>query len=264
MNGLISAIGRCRRRPGAGGIVAFLLICPGAMAAHEPVVSTERLTVAAGRPITLSMRLPTGESWAQANVGWAVVRTHGRQDELVLPKGDAGAADPDAQVQLTIDRPGFAIVMIDAGPASEKDKPDAFQRTTYCTKIVLRVIGEDLAEHATWRRSNPGITAKAGSRIEILPLFDPTSLTAGADLPVRVYFEGDKQADQTVHAYGPEGEHLTIESDAMGIGTFRLPTAGLWQLRYQKDVAGVTYTADFIFELAPAAPAADMRKGEGR
>ncbi len=268
MNGLITRTrawrdGCWRRAAYVAAVLASGLFTTAAGAAHDPAVNTDQLTVSAGRPVMLSMQLPGGESWTDANVGWAVVRTHGRQDELTLPEGDAGAAEPP-QAELTIDRPGFALVIVDAGPASEKGKPDAFQRTTWCTKIVLRVLGEDLAENATWRNSNPGITAKAGNRIEILPLFDPTSLTAGSDMPVRIYFEGDKQVGQTVHAYGPAGEHLTLQSDPMGIGTFHLPSAGRWQLRYQKVVDGVTYTADFLFELAPKAETERTRKGEGR
>jgi len=243
-------------------LVGWLALPAVVPAGVEPVLKASSLTAVAGEPIRLTLKLPTGESWADAHIGRAVIRTHGRQDQInTKPVGDAD------YVEVTVPKPGLALIIVDVGPASQKARKDAWPRTTHCTKLVVRVAPKEGGPKPSWRTSNPGITAKAGNELEVLPYIDPSTLRPGDDLPVRVYYEGAKQPGETVTAYGPKGAKVTAVSDSVGIATLMdIPTAGRWVVRYEKTRNGMDYVADLVFDLAAPKATADgkAQKGAGK
>lgn len=212
--------------------------------AAEPVVKASSMQVNAGQSIRLGLKLPTGESWSDANIGQAIVRTFGWQEQI-----NTSSLSDKGEVTLTLTQPGFALIIVDAGPASEKARGDAWQRTTWNTKLVIRVNDADGSTDRATMPSDPGIMAKVGSKLEVLPYIDVTTLRPGGDLPVRIYHEGSKQSGETVHAYGPGGVHTTAVSDSVGVATLKVTAAGTWMVRYEKTVEGVKYTADLLFEV---------------
>ena len=206
------------------------------------------LRVTAEQPVRLSLTLPGGETWSQANVGHFQVRTYGKTESVPChPDPDTG------EVLYAFPSTGLALVILSVGPAATKGHPDSWQRTPYCTKLIVRV--EDANGSMTPAPTpNPGITAKVGSKVEIRPLVNPTALSSaalakGADFAVRVYYEGSAQARATVTARGPHGATQTATTDASGLAYFKIDGQGRWLLRYQKKVEPVTYTADLLFEV---------------
>ena len=211
--------------------------------------------VTAGTPARFHLNLPGGERWTTANIGHFVVRTYGKQDSI-SPVPKAGADF----VEHTFAQPGLAMVILASGPASEKSKRDSWHRTTHCTKLILRVKpNPSLPQAAPSIELDPGLTAKVGDKIEVLPLIAPTSLRAGHNLPVRVYFDGQSQKDAEVIAYRPDGSLQKATTDSVGTTVFDLTQPGRWIIRYATDrqsPAGEEvrrYVADLVFEVPKAA-----------
>lgn len=217
-----------------------------ALLAAESVLQPAALSVPAGQPLELTLRLPNGESWSAVNVGRFIVREQGLQRSI-----DAPIAATRDTMSLTFDQPGYALVALDVGPSSEKDRRDSWRRTTHCTKLFVRITGE--GEKNAGR--NPGLTAKVGSRIELLPLMDPTQLAPGADLPVRAYFDGDKVVGGEVTAFAPDGTSSTARTDSVGATHFKLESAGRWTIRFTHVSDGVTYVAEMLFDVNNSPPA---------
>jgi hypothetical protein len=239
------------------------LVGPAVAAAATPgtflKLDDDTLQVTAGRDVTMTLETPEREAWSQANVCRFQVRTFGRV-ETIEP-------DPNrtsTEMTYRFNEPGYAMVILAAGPGSTKGQTDSIQRAPYCAKLLVRVDPDPAdAQARAAPMKSPGLMAKTGMKVEVSPYIDPTSLPLeaienGADLPVRVYFEGISQKQVPVTAYGPDGTQQTETTDSHGITRFKVKTPGRWLVRYQHDVDGVTYTGDLVFDLGTT------QQGEGK
>jgi len=243
-----------RRRDGFFILAVFCAIGTPVIADVKPAVSVSSLTAKAGEPVPIKLDLAEIHSWKKANVGQFFVRTYGKQRTI-----DPASGEDDSTVTLTFDEPGLALVVIDVGPESEKGKSDSWQRTTRCTKLVMRVEGDFVkgktgdGDHRLKTGAkpprDPGIMSKVGSTVEVLPYMNPADIEPGDDLPVRVYYQGIKQARQSVIAIAPDGSQSTRTSDSVGTATFHITQVGRWLIRFEKEVDGTRYVADLIFEV---------------
>ncbi|MHC4065141.1 MAG: DUF4198 domain-containing protein [Planctomycetota bacterium] len=255
--------------PTAVAIVVALVTGPSAIAT-KPAVVPATLKPTARAPIRLELNLPTDPgralaTWDTANVAQLFVRSAGEQKSY-LPLGPAPG---QRHVSLEVERAGPALLCIGVGPPEERGHSDSWQRVTHCTKIVLNVQPRDPAATAG-STSNPGITAKTGQKVEILPLVDPTRLRQGDDLPVRVYYEGVKVKGAlitaTVHQGDLAGAGVTInaarQTDAHGTTWLPVTHAGTWVVRFSHQVEGRSdapadsrqYVAELIFEVPEGGP----------
>ncbi len=215
----------------------------------------DTLTVIAGQPVRMHLSLPGKEGWSQANVGHFVVRTYGKQESL----SPVPAAGTD-YVEYTFDEPGLALIILAVGPASEKGKSDSWQRTTHCTRLIVRVVPDvDAPQDYAALMPDPGLTAKIGDRIEVRPLIAPSSLRVGHHLPVRIYFGGSKQTHVTVAAHRGDRAIETKSTDSVGTTFFSITEPGRWLIRYEESVEGTTYTGDLVFDV----PEENGEKGGG-
>ncbi len=187
--------------PGRRGKTALAVLIAAAAAqaaqAGGPAVIPASLSPAAGAPTYLELRLPAGPdrtepTWATANVAQFFVRSAGEQRTL-LP---IQTASDRRRAVFSLDKPGPVLLCVAVGPPQARGHSDSWQRVTHCTKIVLTVRSDN--PQAPPGPPNPGITAKTGQKVEILPLVDPTRLNRGDDLPVRVYYQGVKVEGATV------------------------------------------------------------------
>lgn len=225
-----------------------------ALLAADSVLQPAALSVPAGQPLELTLRLPNGESWSAVNVGRFIVREQGVQRSIEPPI----AATRDT-MSLAFDKAGYALVALDVGPSSEKDQRDSWRRTTHCTKLFVRITGE--GEKSAGQ--NPGLTAKVGSRIELLPLMDPTQLAPGADLPVRAYFDGDKAVGGEVTALAPDGTSSAATTDSVGATHFKIDRAGRWTIRFAHMLEGTPYVAELVFDVNESPPAPQPAQPSG-
>jgi len=227
-------------------------------AAEQPFLSTglagQSLAPRAEEPLKLTLALPNSEDWSQANISRLVIWTPGNQKSIVPDKPAAGLKE----LSYTFKEPGYAMIILSAGPATAKDTKNAWQRTPYCTKLVLRVGPKEGEPRAQDYVRDPGLTGKVGQKIEVVPYFSPVHLLTGDDLPVRVYFDNGAQSGATVVAIRPDGSVDTQTSNATGIANFRITLPGRWIIRYQKEVAQEgTYTGELVFEV----PAGSRQEG---
>lgn len=208
------------------------------------VVTVERLVAQVGVPFEIPLAMPDGAGWKEVNVARIMVREGEGQRDLTLP------ADADA-LRITFEKPGYALVAIDVGPAAARNRPDSWRQVTHCVKLVIRVEGNTPSTQAMEPPQTTAIAAKLGSRIEILPLIDPTRLHVGNDLPIRVYLDGDKAAEAPVAAIGPDGKVREAVTDRVGSTHVRIDQSGRWRFIFEIESEGLTRRAELIFE-APA------------
>ena len=102
-----------------------------------------------------------------------------------------------------------------------------------------------------------------GLALEIVPERDPTALSAGDELPVRVLKNGAPLPGFALAAeHGPASPRQTLRTDAAGRAVFILPSAGPWllagtELRAAPD--GATWESDFTTLTVVLAPSAGLR-----
>ena len=229
----------------AADVESFLRLEAGGVA--------DTLSATVGQPVKIRLTLPGEVRWTEANIGRFVVRTHGVQ-RRVAPTPTAGTDF----LEYTFLEPGSAMMILAAGPPQQKGKSDSWQRTTYCTKLFVRVKADGADGDAAAR--DPGQTAKAGTKIELLPLIAPTTLHVGDSLPVRAYFNAGSQKGVPVTAYRPDGSTEKKKTDSVGTTHFRINVPGKWIVRYEHEADGTTYIGEVAFEV----PAEAQRKGEER
>jgi hypothetical protein len=232
-----------------------MLALPAAVLAAQPETfltvegprAADTLRASVGKPVRLHLTLPGDAKWTEANIGRFVVRTHGVQQRIE----PVPAAGTDA-VEYTFADPGVAMIILAAGPPAEKNKSDAWERTTHCTKLFFRVDAGQGQGFSTGR--DPGETAKIGTKIELRPLIAPTALRVGDHLPVRAYFNNAGQKDDTVQALRPDGSTEQKTTDSVGSTFFEITTPGKWIIRYEHTDDGTTYVGDVVFEVPTEAP----------
>ncbi|MCH7719997.1 MAG: DUF4198 domain-containing protein [Planctomycetes bacterium] len=209
------------------------------------------LSPTAGKPVEVRLNLPTGENWADANVGAFFVRQG--KEQWSVPIEPVAGGDV---ILLTFERPGTALVVLSVGRAEDRGFSDSWQRTPYCSKAVVRVQPGDDQTGAS-ATVGDGVTGKVGHKIEILPLAHPATLRVGDHLPVRVYYEGGKRKEVAVRAGVKKpgvDEAVAVNAmrptDSVGTTWFELPHEGQWRLSWSEEVDGVTHTAELVFEIA--------------
>lgn len=75
-------------------------------------------------------------------------------------------------------------------------------------------------------------TSKTGQVVEIRPVFDPTAIQVGSDLPLSVYIDGEKKAGVKVQATGLRtGKTTSYITGPGGAGHFRVTEPGVWRVQ---------------------------------
>ena len=250
-------------------ICAISLVGMPAVSAQDARIRPATLLPTADTALDLTLQLPTTlrdaeTTWDNVNIGECFIRSGGEQ-HTITPQ--ALASDPRSGT-ITIDRVGPALLCLSVGPPESRGHSDSWQRVSYCAKIILDVQpGPNQREERFM--PNPGVTAKTGQKLEILPLVDPTTIRPGHDLPIRVYFEGVKikgaKMTASVTADGFAKTIDTIEAhhptDSHGTTWFHVERAGTWTIRLEHDApnhdnphgAAEHYTAELIFQIGQGA-----------
>lgn len=236
-------------------------VMPVVCAAAEqpaPLLEVESYRAVAGHPFEIRLNLPDGQEWATARVGELVVRAmrineegHREMQRRLDTNVNVGAT----AITHTFAHRGNALIYASVGPA-DGDGDE------YCIKAVVSVdeAAGQAPEKVHGASYDPGITAKVGQRIEILPYLLPTALTDGSDLPVRVYFDNSARKEVDVTAYRPDGSRIVERSNSKGIAVFRIDSTGRWIIRYTHSHQGKDYVAELSFEV----PTPDDEEGEAQ
>ncbi len=150
---------------------------------------------------------------------------------------------------------GLDTILAARAAAGTTDQPGR-ERYLRCNKTLVHV--GDATDNA-WNVSTE-------QRLEITPLSDPATLTAGADFSIRLRFDGEPVAGALVRAWHrDDAGELTLlpaRTDAKGFARFTLPAAGMWMVSVVHMIALTgdaeadweSYWGNFTFAL----PSADV------
>lgn len=208
-------------RATAGGTVVVELTSGMNYPALEYAIKPERVAVASmrlgGKVSTIDVRVSTKRSLSlrtRASIeGIATIWTSLESKALDLTP---------AQVEGYLDEIGASDEVRKAWAASPEPK---VWHETYAkhAKTFVRV-GRAEGDRS-W--ADP-----VGMRLEIVPEIDPTSLTNGDEIVVRVVRDGIAYARFAVGLVGPNGKSADLRrTDVDGRVTFRIGSAGRWLLR---------------------------------
>lgn len=217
-------------------------------AAGEPAIEINRADTASGRALRLTLSLEVAPSWRDANVAFLALRSGGRQSAVDHSK----ALGRD--IDVTVPELGCAMLVADLGRPEDRGFADSWQRTRRSTKAVLcRDGGVPAQDLAARRRAGAVLLARAGTRDEVKPLANPATTRAGAELPLKLYADGEAAAGVEVVAQGPGGISSVTKSDAHGFAVVELTAAGPWRIWFR--------TGDRVAELLFEVPAAGAQGG---
>jgi uncharacterized GH25 family protein len=166
------------------------------------MVKLERIDEAGRMPVSLQLGPKAHRATFTAPAGALLLAATMRRDRVEAPRVPAGA--PKAEGRMT--------------------------RSETFSKVYVNLKAKD----TLW-------SELAGTRLEIVPLANPSSLKIGDTLPVKILFEGRPVATRVQAAYdgkGAKGHGFAVRTESGADGTVRiaLTQAGPWLIRARHDL----------------------------
>jgi hypothetical protein len=226
---------------------------------NVPVGQGLRLRVLSGQADRAEL-LP----WPQERIGGFFINTgNTRHNRATIgPSSD----DPRA-AEVRIDRPGVAVIALNTRPAvvelAAGELREFVRATSAADESLLKAlpvagtvrVRRIESASAIVRVTEPGgsrvfsaaATAKLGLRAEIQPLMDPTALSAGSDVAIRVFVDAVQQPDVQVFATCvADGQRVSLRTDPVGSAHFALERAGVFRVEFHRlERLGGDPQADF-------------------
>lgn len=248
-------------------------------AAHETWLLPSSMRVATGRTVELhvtsGMKFPANELPIDpTRVVRAEVRTGGNVERLRAPR----ATRRSLRYIWTPRRPGVATISFALKPRTLELEPKLIE--VYLAEIhadsVVRAQWDSIPAPRRWRESytknatsfvrvgksgqDSNWKLPTGLDFEIVPESDPTALSAGDKLPIRVFLNGAPLTGFPVGARREGGSaDAFVTTDASGRASVPLPKQGRWLLfgtRLRRaNEPGLEWRSDFVtmtFAVAPA------------
>lgn len=246
----------------------MLLLAATAVAASSLAQSTTylvpaRFEAASGSKIEVHVELGFGDTlspaaWPSGALDQFFVRTAGTQRNL--PEA-APARPEDAFVAVDLGDPDAAMIGLDRRPwiesvpgpklraFLEKDVeasslPEGWKSRTEADAVRIRHLDSAKLLVRSLRGATVGeperlpgsatSSSRAGQRSEIKVLVDPTVMSLGSDLPLRVSWSDSKDVDATILArHVPSGATSSVPA-RKGNGWIRIDRPGRWQLEVHR------------------------------
>ncbi len=162
--------------------LVIVVVAPMAAAGElTPLVTPPTWTPRVAQPVVLTLPAEVARSVSPEHVR-LIVRSRGAQ-RLITPETTAGSGT--AIWRFTPHREGTCIIATVIEPPADSAAGATFRYE----KLFLLVAPEDPAALAP-KSPSASATARFAHRLELAPLVDPACLLVGADLPLRVKFEG--------------------------------------------------------------------------
>ncbi|HEV7594826.1 MAG TPA: DUF4198 domain-containing protein [Gemmatimonadaceae bacterium] len=248
-------------------------------AAHETWLMPSNMRVATGRTVELhvtsGMKFPADELPIDpTRVVRAEVRTAGNVERLRAPR----TTRRSLRYMWTAKQPGVAAISVALKPRTLELEPKLIEE--YLTEIradsSVRSQWNAIPAPRRWRETytkyatsfvrvgKAGQDSKwnspAGLDFEIVPESDPTALSAGDALPIRVLLHGAPLANFPVGARREGGSaDAFVTTDAAGHASVPLPKQGRWLLfgthLKRANEPNLEWRSDFVtmtFAVAPA------------
>jgi uncharacterized GH25 family protein len=267
------------KRTTLGLTAAALLASATLAAAHETWLMPSSMRVATGRTVELhvtsGMKFPANELPIDpTRVVRAEVRTGGNVERLRAPR----ATRRSLRYIWTARQPGVATISIALKPRTLELEPKLIEE--YLAEIradsSVRAQWDSVPAPRRWREmytkyatsfvrvgksgQDSNWKSPAGLDFEIVPESDPTALSAGDVLPIRVLLHRAPLAGFPVGARRESGSaDAFVTTDASGRASVPLPKQGRWLLfgthLRRTNEPGLEWRSDFVtmtFAVAPA------------
>jgi len=233
----------------AAVVTLFALLGTATLAAaHETWILPSSMRVSIGRPVALS--LTSGMTFPSDQLAVApdrVERSEVRLGNEIEPLPRPQAAPRALRYLWTPRAPGVATIAIELAPRSLELKSSQVKEyfdeihaspaivTQWDSVPAPRRWRESYTKHATSyvrvgsARPDSSWMSAMGLGLEIVPERNPTAITSGETLPVRVLLNGSPLARFSIGARH-EGRSTTafVTTDSSGRAAVRLPVKGRW------------------------------------
>ena len=263
--------------------LAMLAFCGGATSAEPLTVSYFRVNMwSAAVGDTVSVQFATGVAqhvkvtpWPHEGVEWLCVRSGDVQENQhnVCPNR-AG----ENSINIPVRHSGVTLIAVNEWPvtiAATSDELNAFLRQNVATTGVAKMSPDSpatlrvrriVSAKTLVRAAAPGGrqvpsaigTSKTGQPVEIRPVFDPTAIQVGSDLPLSIYVAGQKKSGVKVQAtHVPTGGTTSYITGPGSAGHFRIKQSGAWRIEVHhaeplvRDASAdwVIYSGTLTFEV---------------
>lgn len=247
---------------------AAVLMCAAELRAQDgPAMTPAAYHATAGAPLALNLKSSISGAaiaWDDARISWTLLRIAGIQENSDLaPRSD----EKGAAGSVKINTEGAAVIGVDFKPRvvmldaaalrkfakdhadaelPEAAKGDIKVRLVESAKTVVRTAGAD-------KERSGNVTEKTGQLVEIRPMFDPSAIAIGSDIPVTTYAGGGRAKNARVIAtHIASGEKQEIRTNASAIGLFKLNKPGEWRVEFHqlKEVKGAEDGAQWVVSSA--------------
>ena len=239
---------RCWTWPHSIVLLGLSLAVPASRAVagpEEPAIEITRVgpKVSGGHlDVRLTLSAAIAPSWQQANVGFLVLRSYGRQ------QGVETKAARGRELDVALPGSGCSLLVADLGRGADRGYADSWRRSRRSVKAVLcQDRGDASSDLESRRRAAPVFLARAGTRDEVRPLANPATTRPGSDLPLRLYADGHLAAGVEVIAEGPRGAATRAVAEAHGFASVSLSAAGSGRVSFR---AGEDRVAELTFDVA--------------
>jgi len=268
-------------RTGLMGVLAAVLGFAGAAAGQSGVALVPSgYKAVPGERLNLSLRdfgnADAGLAWDDTQIAWSVIRVAGTQEnsdrapraEENAPAGSirintAGAAVVGVDFKprvMTLD--AAAVRKLTEGRTDIKAVGELEVRAVQSAKTVIRV-------GAMEPEQSGNVTSKTGQQVELRPVFDPTGMGIGSDIPIVVYAgDGKVPGARLTAMHVASGEKEEFVANGSAIGHFRLSKPGAWRVEVRhlgavkpgpnvkaEEPKWVLYSATLTFEAREQAAA---------
>lgn len=255
-------------------IAAVLAASAGCAAAQEArFLEPASAAVSLGDRVGISVfEGAARRAWPGERIAHFLARTAWTQDNRdTLEAEPAPAGDLTTSAAWTADRPGVLLLGLDLEPAVETVGAEAFGRFVAralpaerreAIASALPEGGEVSVRRVESAKSLVRVSAdgaepvsiansKTGQAVEIRPLLDPTILTPGGDLPIKIYAVIPGPAGGVVIATNTTtGESFPVALADDASANLNIPSAGRWRLEFHAVAPDDTGEADWLVHTA--------------
>lgn len=239
-----------KRRARAALFLLALVCFAGVAAAHETWLLPSSMRVPVGRTVALS--LTSGMTFPSDQLAITperVVRSEVRLGNEIEPLQRPRSAPRALRYTWTPRTPGVATIAIELAPRLLELKPS--QVKEYFDEIhagsAILAQWDSVPAPRRWRESytkhaisyvrvgsaqpDSSWMSALGLGLEIVPERNPTAITAGETLPVRVLLNGSPLAGFSIGArHEGRSKSAFVTTDGSGRAAVRLPAKGRWLL----------------------------------
>lgn len=198
--------------------------------------------------LSLSLQLPSGDSWNRARVGRAVLRQPdgsqvelGSAQELAALRAQAQAA-PLSLPELM---PGTSMIIVSAGAGDSGPGRDDMAGNRHFSKLILSKADAS----GKIPKVQAGVMQKTGQPLEIRPVTLPMALRIGDEMSVKVYENQSHRGNAEIEIHHPDAEIEVLHTQPNGMAHFEVRKNGVHHIVFNTQMEQEPASAQLTFEV---------------